>query len=58
MDNFVDAIVTNDKSILLTPIQKSLEGLLLVFAAEESRKTEKIIKLREFEDSIRKSVKE
>ena len=58
MDNFVDAIVTNDKSILLTPIQKSLEGHLLVFAAEEARKTEKIIKLREFEDSTRKAVKE
>lgn len=56
MDNFVDAIVTNDKSILLTPIKKSLEGHLLVFAAEESRKTDKVIKLREFEDSIRKSV--
>ena len=53
MDNFVDAIVSNDKSILLTPIKNSLEGHLLVFAAEESRKTDKIIKLREFENSIR-----
>ena len=54
MDNFVDAIVSNDKSILLTPIKDSLEGHLLVFAAEESRKTDKIIKLREFENSVRK----
>jgi len=53
MDNFVDAIVNNDKSILLTPIKDSLEGHLLVFAAEESRMTDKIIKLREFEASIR-----
>ena len=53
MDNFVDAIVTNDKSILLTPIKDSLEGHLIVFAAEESRKTDKIIKVREFENSIR-----
>jgi predicted dehydrogenase len=56
MDNFVDAIVSNDKSILLTPIQKSLEGHLLVFAAEESRKNEKVIKLREFEKSIRENL--
>ena len=56
MDNFVDAIVNNDKSILLTPIKDSLEGHLLVFAAEESRKADKVIKLREFEDAIRKSL--
>jgi predicted dehydrogenase len=56
MDNFIDAIVYNDKSILLTPIKNSLEGHLLVFAAEESRKTDKIIKLREFENSIREII--
>ena len=56
MDNFVDAIVSGDKSILLTPIKDSLEGHLLVFAAEESRKNENIIKLREFENSIREQL--
>jgi predicted dehydrogenase len=56
MDNFVDAIVSGDKSILLTPIKDSLEGHLLVFAAEESRKNEKIIRLREFENSIREQI--
>ena len=56
MNNFVDAINTGDKSILLTPIQNSLEGHLLVFAAEESRKSEKVIKLREFENSIRENL--
>jgi predicted dehydrogenase len=53
MDNFVDAIVSNDKSILLTPIKDSLEGHLLVFAAEESRSTDRVINLREFEESKR-----
>ena len=53
MDNFVDAIVNNDKSILLTPLEDSFEGHLLVFAAEESRKKERIIKIRDFEQEIR-----
>ncbi len=57
MNNFIDSIETGDKSILFTPISKSLEGHLLVFAAEESRHQGKIIDLREFEASIRKSLK-
>ena len=56
MDNFIDAITTQDKNILLTPIQTSLEGHLLVFAAEESRATDKIIHMREFETSIRENI--
>ncbi|HCE43241.1 MAG TPA: hypothetical protein DET40_06815 [Lentisphaeria bacterium] len=56
MDNFIDAIVTRDKSILLTPIQNSLEGHLLVFAAEESRKNGKVVGIREFEKQTRASL--
>lgn len=53
MDNFIDAIESGDKSILLTPIQQSLEGHLLVFAAEESRKTSRVIDLPEYERDLR-----
>ena len=53
MDNFIDAIETGDKSILLTPIQKSLEGHLLVFAAEESRKTSQVVDVRAYEKDLR-----
>jgi predicted dehydrogenase len=56
MDNYIDAIVSDDRSILLTPIKDSLEGHLLVFAAEEARAQDKVIKLREFENSIRESL--
>lgn len=53
MDNFIDAIETDDHSILLTPIQKSLDGHLLVFAAEESRRSGQIVDLRRFEREVR-----
>jgi predicted dehydrogenase len=53
MDNYVDAITSGDRSILLTPIKDSLEGHLIVFAAEDSRKTGKIIDIREFEERVR-----
>ncbi len=56
MDNFIDAIETGDKSILLTPIQKSLEGHLLVFAAEEARKTERVVHVRDYENALRKGL--
>ena len=56
MDNFIDAIVTGDKSILLTPIKNSLEGHLLVFAAEEARHTDKVINMKEFEKATRDSL--
>lgn len=55
MDNFIDAVETGDRSILLTPIQKSFEGHMLVFAAEESRRTGTVIGLKEYEDRIRSS---
>jgi predicted dehydrogenase len=57
MDNFLDAIDSGNRSILLTPIQKSLEGHLLVFAAEESRRDGKVVNLRAFEAATRKSLK-
>jgi len=57
MDNFIDAIDSGDKSILFTPIQKSLDGHLLVFAAEESRQNGTVVDLRKFEASIRKNLK-
>lgn len=56
MDNFVDAITSGDRSILLTPIERSLEGHMLVFAAEESRRTGKIINLPEYIEEVRKSL--
>ncbi len=55
MDNFIDAIESGDKSILLTPIKDSLEGHLMVFAAEESRASGTIVGLKEYEDKIRKA---
>lgn len=55
MDNFIDAIESGDKSILLTPIKDSLEGHLMVFAAEESRTSGAVVGLREYEDKIRKA---
>ena len=56
MENFVHAIVTGDQSHLLTPIKDSLEGHLLVFAAEEARHKGAVIDVREYESSLRDSV--
>lgn len=49
----IAAIKSGDKSILLTPIKDSLEGRLMVFAAEESRASGTIAGLKEYEDKIR-----
>lgn len=56
MNSFVNAIASNDRSKLLTPIEKSFEGHLLVFAAEEARRTGKVVSMREFEASARASL--
>jgi predicted dehydrogenase len=53
MDNFIDAIESGDKSILFTPIKDSLDGHLMVFAAEESRKTGTVVDMKKYESSIR-----
>ncbi len=57
MDNFIDAIASGDKSRLLTPIRDSLEGHLLVFAAEEARLEGKVVNIRAYERKIRSSLK-
>jgi predicted dehydrogenase len=57
MENFCDAIVTGDRSILLTPLKDSLEGHLLVFAAEEARRNSAVVDIREFENRTRASLK-
>ena len=53
MDAFVDAIVTGDKRHVLTPVDMSLEGHLLAFAAEESRKTGQVVQLVDYEHRLR-----
>jgi predicted dehydrogenase len=53
MDNFIDAIVTGDKGNLLTPMRDSLEGHLLVFAAEEARRQCKVVHVRDYENELR-----
>lgn len=57
MDNFTDAIASGDQSILLTPIRDSREGHLLVFSAEESRRSGSVVDLGEYERKIRAAVK-
>ena len=54
MDNFTSAILTGDQSILVTPIRDSLEGHLLVFAAEEARAQGTVVDVREYEQDIRR----
>ena len=53
MDNFVDAIESGDKSILYTPIKDSLEGHLMVFAAEEARKSSQVLDVKAYESALR-----
>ena len=53
MDNFVDAIESGDKSVLFTHIRDSLEGRLMVFAAEESRKNGTVVDMRKYGDKVR-----
>lgn len=54
MDNFIDAIMTGDKGNLLTPMRDSLEGHLLVFAAEEARRQCKVVHVRDYEKELRR----
>ncbi len=56
MENFCDAIATGDQTKLLTPLKDSLEGHLLVFAAEEARRTSTVVDIRKFEEAVRKSL--
>ena len=56
MDNFTGAIVSGDRASLFTPIQDSLEGHLLVFAAEEARHEGTVVDVRAYEEGIRKKI--
>ncbi len=56
MDNFVNAISKGDASGLLTRIQDSLEGHLLVFAAEAARHDDQVIDVRTYEKKIRSNM--
>lgn len=56
MDNFTGAILSSDQSGLLTPIQDSLEGHLLVFAAEEARHKGTVVHVRAYEEEIRRKL--
>ncbi len=42
----------NQNSYQFTPIKYSLEGQLMVFAAEESRKTGTVVDIRKYEAKI------
>ena len=53
MDNFTEAIRSGDHSRLITPIASSLEGHLLVFAAEAARANGRVVDVREFEKECR-----
>lgn len=48
MDSFIEAVLKNDKSFVLTDIEDSFRSHLIVFAAEYSRLTNKIIDIKEF----------
>ena len=45
MEAFVSAVAENDPSKIVTGIDETLESHLMVFAAEESRRTGKVVKL-------------
>ena len=48
MDAFVEAILKNDKSLVLTDVEDSFRSHLIVFAAEHSRKNGKIVEIEDF----------
>ncbi len=56
MDSLVDAIITGDRSRVLTSVDMSLDSHLLAFAAEEARVTGRVVDLKEFEAAARKRV--
>ena len=48
MTSFVEAVLNSDKSLVLTDVEDSFRSHLIVFAAEQSRKQNKIIEIAEF----------
>jgi len=53
MDDFVTALRTGRKDLVLTSVADSLDSHLMAFAAEESRKTGQVIDLADFEKAQR-----
>ena len=45
IERFIDAIRSNDKNLILSGAEETLESHLMVFAAEESRRENKVINL-------------
>ncbi|KAG8952176.1 hypothetical protein FRC03_012233 [Tulasnella sp. 419] len=54
--SFVDAVRKNDQSILGTTVDEVLKSHLMVFAAEKSRKEDRMVGVEEFEAEIRISM--
>ena len=48
MQSFIEAIITKDKSLVLTDVEDSFRSHLIVFAAEYSRTHKKIVDISEF----------
>lgn len=48
MDSFVEAILKNDKSLILTDVEDSFRSHLIVFAAEYSRVKDQIVDINQF----------
>lgn len=48
MDSFVEAILRNDKSYVLTDVEDSFRSHLIVFAAEYSRRNNVIVDIKDF----------
>lgn len=54
MDNFVDSVRARDRQGVLSAVARSLDGHLLVFAAEEARHTGQVVDVSAFESSVRR----
>lgn len=48
MDSFVEAVLRNDKSYVLTDVEDSFRSHLIVFAAEHSRRSNSVVDVAEF----------
>ena len=48
IDNFVQAVVNNDKNSILTDVEESFHSHLIVFAAEYSRRNNCVVDMDEF----------
>jgi hypothetical protein len=48
MASFVEAVLKKDKSLVLTDVEDSFRSHLIVFAAEYSRKQNRIVEIADF----------